>query len=59
MNLLKKKKQWWIASLGALAGMVIVAFILPGWDDLYCYYQPFFQGCKDCGCVPYFAHWFL
>jgi hypothetical protein len=59
VNLLKKEKLWWSASLGALVGMVNATFILPGWDDLYLYYQPFAQDYTDCGYVPYFAQWFL
>ena len=59
MDLLKKGKFWWVASFGALIGIAIAAFILPGGDDLYRYYQPFSQGCLDCGYVPYFAQWFL
>ena len=59
MDLLKNEKFWWIASFGALAGVAIVVFILPGGDDLYRYYLPFSKGCLDCGFVPYFAQWFL
>jgi len=55
MNSLKREKLWWIASLGALAELEIATLILPGGDDLYRYYQPFAQGCLDCGYVPYFA----
>lgn len=59
MNFLKKENFWWVASFGVLAGITIAAFTLPGGDDLYRYYQPFAQGCLDCGFVPYFAQWFL
>lgn len=59
MNFLKKENCWWVASFGVLAGITIAAFTLPGGDDLYRYYQPFAQGCLDCGFVPYFAQWFL
>lgn len=54
-----QEKYRWPAALGAAAAMIAAAFILPGGDDLYRYYQPFARGCLDCGFVPYFAQWFL
>lgn len=56
---LPKEKLGWVAALGAAAGIVTAAFLLPGGDDLYRYYQPFEQGCLHCGYVPFFAQWFL
>ncbi|MEI7845386.1 MAG: hypothetical protein WCK35_06250 [Chloroflexota bacterium] len=38
---------------------VCLAFVLPGGDDLYRYYQPFQKGCVSCGFVPPYARWFL
>lgn len=59
MSLYSARKSWWIAALGVVTGIVAAAFLLPGGDDLYRYYQPFEQGCLNCGYVPYFAQWFL
>jgi hypothetical protein len=52
-------KYTWIAALGVFAGTIAAAFLLPGGDDLYRYYQPFEQGCLTCGYVPFYAQWFL
>lgn len=54
-----KKKMWWVAAIGAVVGLSIASFFLPGGDDLYRYYIPFVRGCLDCGFVPYYAQWFL
>jgi hypothetical protein len=55
----KNQKLWWVGAFGAAIGIAIAAFFLPGGDDLYRYYQPFAQGCLNCGFVPYFAQWVL
>jgi hypothetical protein len=52
-------KIWWFAAFGVAAGIVAASVLLPGGGDLYEYYQPFEQGCLDCGYVPPFAQWFL
>lgn len=59
LSFLRTEKTAWTAALGVAAGMIAAAFLLPGGDDLYRYYQPFAQGCLDCGFVPYFAQWTL
>jgi hypothetical protein len=56
---LLKGKYSWIAALGVIVGMVAAAFLLPGGDDLYRYYQPFEKGCLNCGYVPFYTQWFL
>ncbi len=59
ISFLQSEKAAQVAALGVAAGMIAAAFLLPGGDDLYRYYQPFAQGCLDCGFVPHFAQWFL
>jgi hypothetical protein len=59
ISFLRTEKTSWIAALGVAAGMIAAAFLLPGGDDLYRYYQPFAQNCLDCGFTPYFAQWLL
>jgi hypothetical protein len=59
LNIFKGEKLWWVGSFGAIIGMAVAVFVLPGGDDLYRYYQPFALGCLKCGFVPYFAQWFL
>ncbi|PWH14611.1 MAG: hypothetical protein DDG60_07610 [Anaerolineae bacterium] len=49
----------WMAAMGAVLGLSLASFFLPGGDDLYRYYIPFAQGCLDCGFVPYYARWIL
>lgn len=49
----------WIVAIEIAIAMVIACFFLPGGEDLYRYYQPFAQGCSNCGFIPYFSHWLL
>jgi hypothetical protein len=55
----RENKYFWVAAVGVFIGMVAAAFILPGGDDLYRYYQPFEKGCLACGYVPFHTQWFL
>jgi hypothetical protein len=49
----------WIVAIEVALIMVIASFVLPGGQDLYCFYLPFSKGCLRCGFVPYFAQWVL
>jgi hypothetical protein len=52
-------KLSWVLAIEIAAIMVILAFFLPGGEDIFYYYQLFASGCLDCGFVPYFAQWIL
>ncbi len=54
-----KKVNWhrvsWIIAIELAVAMVIIAFFFGGGMDTVRYYQPFADGCLDCGFIPYFA----
>ena len=54
-----KQVNWhkvsWIIAIEIAAAMVIIAIFFGGGMDTIRYYQPFAQGCLNCGFIPYFA----
>lgn len=49
------EKLSWIAAILVGVIMVAEALVLNGGQDVRLHYQPFAQGCLDCGFVPYYV----